>query len=144
MKISPSLYRMINLRKATRLNLLICGAMRSGTTSLKTYMSEHSEIGFVDGEDIIVYDQYTGYYPFASPSLAQSQLGDDAQIYERICTKLAGKNGNNRLAFRPLTRQEKDTNGLPGLSSGLRIYMPRKTPQKKAKDKPVHVDHIIC
>jgi hypothetical protein len=65
--------------------------MRSGTTSLKEYLSEHPEIGFVDGKDIVVYDQYTGYYPFASPSLAQSQLGDDSQIYERICAKLAGK-----------------------------------------------------
>jgi len=77
--------------KATRLNLLICGAMRSGTTSLKAHMSEHPEIGFVDGEDIVVGDRYTGYYPFASPSLAQSLLGDDPKVYERISARLAGK-----------------------------------------------------
>ncbi len=65
--------------------------MRSGTTSLKEYLSEHPEIEFVDGKDIIVGDQFRGYYPFASPSLAQSQLGDDAQIYESICAKLAGR-----------------------------------------------------
>jgi len=82
------------VRKARRLNLLICGAMRSGTTSLKATMSEHPEIGFIDGEDIVVcdrYNQYTGYYPFASPSLAQSQVGDDPSVYERISARLAGK-----------------------------------------------------
>jgi len=81
----------VNVTKATRLNLLICGAMRSGTTSLKAHMSEHPEIGFVDGEDIVVGDRYTGYYPFASPSLAQSLLGDDPKVYERISARLAGK-----------------------------------------------------
>ena len=82
------------MRKAARLNLLICGAMRSGTTSLKAYLSEHPEIGFVDGEDIVVCDRhnrYTGYYPFASPSLAQSQIGDDPAVYERISARLAGQ-----------------------------------------------------
>jgi hypothetical protein len=79
------------MKKSTHLNLLICGAMRSGTTSLKEYMSEHPEIDFVDGNDIVVNDQYRGYYPFASPSLAQTQCGDSIQIYERICSKLSGK-----------------------------------------------------
>ena len=82
------------MRKARRLNLLICGAMRSGTTSLKAYVGEHPEIGFVDGEDIVVrdrYNHYTGYYPFASPSLAQSQVGDDPSVYERISARLAGR-----------------------------------------------------
>jgi hypothetical protein len=79
------------LRKATYLNLLICGAMRSGTTSLKEYLNEHPEIVFVDGEDIIIGDQFSGYYPFASPSLAQSQWGNDSQIYRTVCANLAGK-----------------------------------------------------
>jgi hypothetical protein len=65
--------------------------MRSGTTSLKHYLSEHPEIGFIDGNDIVVHDQYTGYYPFASPSIAQSQLGDDEKLYEQISAAFSGK-----------------------------------------------------
>jgi len=79
------------VEKASYLNLLICGAMRSGTTSLKEYLSEHPEIGFVDGDDIVVGDQYCGYWPFASPSLAQSQPGDDPALYARLSARLAGQ-----------------------------------------------------
>jgi hypothetical protein len=77
--------------KAQFLNLLICGAMRSGTTSLKAYLSEHPEIAFVDGNDIHIPGELSGYYPFASPSLAQAQLGDDPQVYAGFCHKLAGR-----------------------------------------------------
>jgi hypothetical protein len=79
------------MKKANHLNLLICGAMRSGTTSLKEYLSEHPEIGFVDGKDIVMDGQFQGYYPFASPSLAQTEWGDRIQMYERICANLAGE-----------------------------------------------------
>ena len=81
----------MKLKKARRLNVLICGAMRSGTTSLKEYMNEHPEIGFIDGEDIVVHDQFSGYYPFASPSFSQSQLGEDEKLYERISSNFSGK-----------------------------------------------------
>lgn len=81
----------MNLKKAKRLNLLICGAMRSGTTSLKHYLNEHPEVGFIEGGDIVVHDQFTGYYPFASPSFSQSQLGEDEKLYERFSSNLSGK-----------------------------------------------------
>lgn len=76
--------------RTTTLNLLLCGAQRSGTTSLKYYLEEHPEIGFV-GEGNTEVDGVRIGFPFASPILAKSILGEDPSVYERICQRHAGK-----------------------------------------------------
>ncbi|MBN2295316.1 MAG: tetratricopeptide repeat protein [Pirellulales bacterium] len=74
-------------------------------------------------------------YPIIAASLRKLSPG---KKIEDILARLAGK----ELALRPLTKQEKRDDGLPGLGNGLRVYMPDKPASKDEKNKSVHVDHI--
>lgn len=69
------------------LNLLICGAQRSGTTSLVHYLEEHPEIGFLNDADLRLGNTYVGY-PFASPVIAHAIIGEDPKTYQAIAGRL--------------------------------------------------------
>ena len=73
-----------------QLNLLLCGAQRSGTSSLRAYLESHPEIGFLDDEDLVIDGDDVGY-PFASPVIANSRLGDDPDTYRKISARLSGR-----------------------------------------------------
>jgi hypothetical protein len=77
-------------RTTDHLNLLLCGAQRCGTSSLKHYLSEHPEIGFVNETDLTVDGRYYGY-PFASPTIAEARVGEDPETYRAISRRLGGK-----------------------------------------------------
>ena len=74
-------------RAGGTLNLLICGAQRSGTTSLVHYLEEHPEIGFLNDADLRLGNAYIGY-PFASPVIAHSIIGEDPKTYQAIAARL--------------------------------------------------------
>jgi len=76
--------------KASRLNLLLCGAQRGGTTALKYYLQEHPEIGFLDDDDLTLDGELVGF-PFDKPLLIHSMRGREDGIYERLSRRLAGK-----------------------------------------------------
>ncbi|MCA9290512.1 MAG: sulfotransferase [Phycisphaerales bacterium] len=72
------------------LNLLLCGGQRCGTSSLKYYLEEHPEVGFLNDGDLKVNGEFVSF-PFASPVVARSQLGDDPATYRAMSARLAGK-----------------------------------------------------
>jgi hypothetical protein len=79
------------MAKAATLNLLICGAMRSGTTALARCLDEHPEIAFLPGAlaaDRPDLPAGTGEFPFASPCLALAQAGDDGKVYRRMAARV--------------------------------------------------------
>lgn len=77
-------------------------------------------------------------YPIIADGLRKLAPGEQT---EEILARLAGKNGRQLLAFRPLTKQEEEE-GQPSLGSGERLYMPEKPPPKAEANKPARVDHI--
>ena len=72
------------------LNLLICGAQRCGTSSLKYYLEEHPEVGFINSTDLVIDGDDVGF-PFASPTSWRAMLGENSETYRRIAGRLAGK-----------------------------------------------------
>ncbi len=72
------------------LNLLICGGQRCGTSSIKYYLEEHPDINCLNNDDLYVGDRFVSF-PFASPVVAESQIGDDPETYRIISRRLAGK-----------------------------------------------------
>lgn len=82
--------RAMSASKTDRLNLLLCGGQRCGTSSLKHYLSEHPEIGFLNDTDLDVDGTHYGY-PFASPILGVAAAGESPDVYRAISRRLAGK-----------------------------------------------------
>lgn len=82
------------MKQEETLNLLLCGAMRSGTTALATCLDEHPEIAFLPGAlapDSPDLPRGAGQFPFASPSLALAQSGDDGIVYRRMASQVGRK-----------------------------------------------------
>ncbi len=78
------------MEKTDTLNLLICGAQRSGTTSLKHYLEEHPEISFLGENDLYYEGKYVSY-PFCTPFYSKASIGEDPDVYREISKKHCGK-----------------------------------------------------
>ncbi|MCA9290983.1 MAG: sulfotransferase [Phycisphaerales bacterium] len=75
---------------ADHLNLVIAGAARSATTSLKHALAEHPQIAFLGRPDLVVDGADVGL-PFAASTLARSAAGDDPALYRTIARRVAGR-----------------------------------------------------
>jgi hypothetical protein len=74
-----------------RINLMICGARRSGTTSLEHYLQEHPEIGFLTAPDLEPIGGVPRGLPFNSPFTAMTTGPDVADEYRRAVAAVAGR-----------------------------------------------------
>ncbi len=74
---------------ADRLNLIIAGGQRCGTTSLKRSLAVHPEIGFIGERDLTVDGRYVGY-PFTHHSLALAERDGTEAVYRAMASRLAG------------------------------------------------------
>src|SRR3989304_2195765 len=67
--------------EAKLLNLMICGARRSGTTSLEYYLSEHPQIEFGSIDDYLPYGDPDIGYPYDSPFTALTCIDENYKTY---------------------------------------------------------------
>ncbi len=77
--------------KATRPNFVICGAPRSGTSSLRYYMREHPDLEFIGGKDFEPIGGEEVGLPFNSPFVAHTHRAATLDAYDKVCTRAAGK-----------------------------------------------------
>lgn len=78
------------MEKTDKLNLLICGAQRSGTTSLKHYLEEHPDILFIGEKELYYRNNYVAY-PFCTPFYSKASIGENPEVYKEISKMHAGK-----------------------------------------------------
>jgi len=77
--------------KATRPNLIICGAPRSGTSSLRYYLREHPDIEFIGGKDFEPIGGEKVGLPFNSPFVAHTHRAETLDAYDQVCERVRGK-----------------------------------------------------
>lgn len=77
--------------KATRPNLIICGAPRSGTSSLRYYLREHPDIEFIGGKDFEPVGGEDVGLPFNSPFVAHTHRAETLAAYDQVCERVRGK-----------------------------------------------------
>ncbi len=82
---------MTNTSKATRPNLINCGAPRSGTSSLRFYLCEHPDIEFIGGQDFDPIGGEKVGLPFNSPFVAHTHRASVVEAYDQVCTRVAGQ-----------------------------------------------------
>ena len=77
-----------NSEKPSRPNLLICGAARSGTTSLIYYLNEHPKIQFLRNSDFNVIGGVEIGFPFNCLGAAMAHARDECGEYEKVCRRI--------------------------------------------------------
>lgn len=77
--------------KATRPNLIICGAPRSGTSSLRYYLREHPDIEFIGGKDFEPVGGEEVGLPFNSPFVSHTHRAETLAAYDQVCERVRGK-----------------------------------------------------
>jgi len=77
--------------KATRPNLIICGAPRSGTSSLRYYLREHPDIEFIGGKDFEPIGGEEVGLPFNSPFVSHTHRAGVAEAYDQVSQRVTGK-----------------------------------------------------
>lgn len=77
--------------KATRPNLIICGAPRSGTSSLRYYLREHPDIEFIGGKDFEPIGGEDVGLPFNSPFVSHTHRAETLAAYDQVCERVRGK-----------------------------------------------------
>lgn len=77
--------------KATRPTLILAGAPRSGTTSLRYYLMEHPDIGFPVKDDFEAVGGEDVGLPFSSPFVAHSHRASAMEGYDRVCERISGR-----------------------------------------------------
>jgi muconolactone delta-isomerase len=80
-----------NRPKATRPNLINCGAPRCGTSSLRFYLREHPDIEFIGGKDFDPIGGEKVGLPFNSPFVAHTHRASVVEAYDQVCTRVTGK-----------------------------------------------------
>lgn len=103
------------------INLLICGAMRSGTTALAHYLDEHPEVTLLPGA-IDPDAPGQAHYPFASPSLMQAEVGLQPGTYDRIVAAALQSVGH--LSSRYFAERRAYFMFYPHIAGNLREHLP--------------------
>lgn len=86
--------------KATRPNLIICGAPRSGTSSLRYYLREHPDIEFIGGKDFEPVGGEDVGLPFNSPFVSHTHRAETMAAYDQVCERVRGKHEYIALSVR--------------------------------------------
>jgi Sulfotransferase family len=103
------------------INLLICGAMRSGTTALAHYLDEHPEVTFLPGA-IDPDEPGQAHYPFASPSLALAEAGLEPGAYQQIVENALRPTG--RPSARYIAERRAYFMFYPHIAGNVREHLP--------------------
>lgn len=98
-------------------DLMICGAMRSGTSSLFNNLKKHPEIASISESQLTVKGCYVGW-PFASPVFAHYQLGFERGFYEALAS------GVRRPHSRIVITKQPYFMVFPHIAFGLREQLP--------------------
>ncbi|MBX3322172.1 MAG: sulfotransferase [Phycisphaeraceae bacterium] len=76
---------------ATRPNLILAGAPRSGTSSLRYYLMEHPDIAMLVGKDFEPVGGEDVGLPFNSPFVAHSHRAGALEAYDACCERVRGR-----------------------------------------------------
>jgi hypothetical protein len=77
--------------KATRPSLILAGAPRSGTTSLRYYLMEHPDVGFLVKDDFEPVGGEDVGLPFNSPFVAHTHRAAALEAYDDVCRRVRGR-----------------------------------------------------
>lgn len=99
------------------IDLMICGAMRSGTTSLANHLKAHPEIATINEPQLLLEGRDVGW-PFASPIFAHYQQGYDPALYAALAAKV------RRPGTRIVLTKQPYFMVFPHIAFGLREQLP--------------------